>query len=164
MNEKTISQLDENQYFIGPTVAEESPLEPGIYLVPAGAVDFSPPEVPSGKRAKFTGQGFLIEDIPVPPTPVPPVPTKDETIKEIEFAVQTKLDEGAKLWGYQNLVTGASYAASTNSQYAADATALIQWRDDVWAWAIPKFADVTPGETPEEFMVDMPKQPAQPKP
>ena len=67
------------------------------------------------------------------------------------------------LWGYDNVISAASYAASTNKQYAADAAALIGWRDEVWAWATPQFPNVTAGETPESFMATMPAQPEQPK-
>lgn len=92
----------------------------------------------------------------------PPGPTKDQTITIISGAIQSALDAGAQKWGYDSIVAGASYAASTNAQFAADAAALIGWRDSVWAWANPKFATVTPGEDPAVFMADMPAQPAQP--
>jgi len=86
-----------------------------------------------------------------------------QAVSNINAAIQAKLDGGASDWGYDNLATAASYATSSNTQYAADAKALIDWRDAVWAWAIPKFSDVTPGEDPATFMQDMPVQPPQPK-
>lgn len=92
----------------------------------------------------------------------PPGPTKDQTITIISGAIQSALDVGAQKWGYDSIVAGASYAASTNAQFAADAAALIGWRDSVWAWANPKFATVTPGEDPAVFMADMPAQPPKP--
>lgn len=159
MSEKIVSQLDSNDYFVDACYADESPLEPGVYLIPGGAVDYPPPVVPEGKRAKWNGNGFDFEKIPAPPPP-----DLEGTLAAINRAIQTKLDAGAYAWGYNGLVTAATYVTSANPQFSADAAALIQWRDDVWDWAIPKFADVTPGETPEEFMADMPPQPAQPKP
>lgn len=76
MTDKIVSQLDAAGYLIGSVVADTSPLEPGVFLIPGGAVDAAPPVVPEGTRAKWNGAGFDFEDVPVPP--VPPVPTLDE--------------------------------------------------------------------------------------
>ncbi len=62
---KLVSQLDSDGYFVGATEAHESPLEPGIYLIPGGAVDIPAPDVPNGKRAKWVGE-WVYEDLPVP--------------------------------------------------------------------------------------------------
>lgn len=72
--EKIVSNLSADGYFIGPCVADESPMEPGVFLLPAGAVDVEPPTVPPGTRAKFNGTGFDFEDIPEPPEPPAPTP------------------------------------------------------------------------------------------
>lgn len=88
--------------------------------------------------------------------------TKEQTIEAINTAVQNALDEGAQSWGYSSIVAGASYYGCNTPQYAADAIALMDWRDSVWQWAYAKYPSVTPGETPEEFMVDMPAQPPKP--
>jgi len=71
MNQKTVCQLDSDDYFIGVTVADESPLEQGIFLLPHGCVDTDPPVVLDGQRAKWNN-GWLIEVIPTPePEPIP---------------------------------------------------------------------------------------------
>ena len=81
MSGKLISQLDFNGYFIGPVMADESPLEPGVYHIPFGAVDATPPCVPAGKRAKFSENHFILEDAPAiqeqPPTAAAPL-TKEQ--------------------------------------------------------------------------------------
>ena len=69
---KEVSQLDNNGYFIGVTMADESPLEEGVFLIPAGAVDSSPPSIPEGKLARWNGE-WVLEDIPQPVTDEPPV-------------------------------------------------------------------------------------------
>ncbi len=56
---KTVSQLDENGFFVSHVFAKESPLEPGTYLIPGGAVDAEPPAVPSGMVALWDGSGWL---------------------------------------------------------------------------------------------------------
>ena len=58
------------------TEADESPLEPGVYLVPANATTTPIPEIPAGKRAVWVSDAWMLQNIPVvPPEPVvPPVP------------------------------------------------------------------------------------------
>jgi hypothetical protein len=75
-NEKQMSQLDHEGFFVGTTMAEESPLEPGVFLVPGGAVDVAPPVAPEGQRAKWVGE-WVLEDIPQP-EPEPVVETEPE--------------------------------------------------------------------------------------
>ena len=72
MTIKQVSQLDDNGYFVGMTVADESPLEPGVFLLPAGAVDAPAPSIPEGQRAKWAG-AWVFEDIPQP-EPEAPIP------------------------------------------------------------------------------------------
>lgn len=76
MTTKIVSQLDDDGYFLCQTTADVSPLEPGVFVLPGGAVDAIPPSIPNGKRAKWTGLAFLVEDIPTPPPP--PVQTLGE--------------------------------------------------------------------------------------
>ncbi|WP_026471139.1 hypothetical protein [Alkanindiges illinoisensis] len=44
MNQKTVYQTNYSGLFIGKTQADESPLQPGIFLIPAGCVELAPPE------------------------------------------------------------------------------------------------------------------------
>ncbi len=78
MSQKIVSQLDQDSYFAFPVTADESPLEPGVFLLPAGAVDVDPPRVPEGKRAKYNGTGFDLEEAPAVPQPQPEPPLPDE--------------------------------------------------------------------------------------
>lgn len=55
---KIVSQLNAAGYFVGPVVADESPMEPGVYLIPGGAVDIPPPNIPAGKVALWQGGGW----------------------------------------------------------------------------------------------------------
>jgi hypothetical protein len=64
---KHVIQLDNDGYFVGLTTADESPLETGVFLLPAGAIDADTPTVPSGKRAKWVGS-WVFEDMPQPET------------------------------------------------------------------------------------------------
>jgi hypothetical protein len=68
---KTVSQLDAAGYFVGITDADESPLEPGVWIIPGGAVDVAPPLVPQGQRARWNG-AWALEPLPVAPPPAAP--------------------------------------------------------------------------------------------
>lgn len=54
---KIVSQLDEDGCYCCPTIAEESPLEPGVFLIPGGAVDMTPPNLEPGKAYKLNSEG-----------------------------------------------------------------------------------------------------------
>ena len=84
-NEKLMSQLDADGYFVAATYGDESPLEPGVFLVPGGAVDAEPPVVPEGQRAKWVGE-WVLEDIPQPePEPEPEAATPRMNINTASF-------------------------------------------------------------------------------
>ena len=51
---------------------------------------------------------------------------------------------------------------STNTYYAIEAKLLNKWRDDVWAWAIPRLASVAPNTTVGEFLATFPNMPPKP--
>lgn len=67
---KQVCQLDKDGYFVGVTVADESPLEQGVYLIPAGAVDAEVPNIPDGYKALWQN-GWVYEPTPVEPEPEP---------------------------------------------------------------------------------------------
>ena len=82
--------------------------------------------------------------------------------------VQAALDATAQSWGYDSLVSAASYATSTNAQFRMEATALISWRDAVWLWAQDQEVGIKAGTipmpiSPVAFAASMPASPARPK-
>lgn len=79
---KQVSQLDDNGYFIGVVIADESPLEEGVFLIPAGAVDSLPPAIPEGKLARWNGE-WSLEDIPQPESFKP----KSVTMRQARLAL-----------------------------------------------------------------------------
>jgi hypothetical protein len=88
MTTKQVSQLDARGYFVGVTVADESPLEPCVFLLPAGAVDAPAPIVPEGKQAKWEG-AWVLEEIPQPdPEPEPTPPTPEEKAEMVRMQRQ----------------------------------------------------------------------------
>lgn len=93
---KLVSQLDADGYFVGAVSAQISPLEKNVFLIPGGAIDMPPPGVPQGKRAKWSGSDWMLEDIPAPQAA--PAPTLDEVrqakIAQIDRARDTALEDG----------------------------------------------------------------------
>lgn len=53
---KTVYQTNFAGLFVGKTIADESPLEPGVYPLPAGCVETPPPEEwPEEKWPRWNG-------------------------------------------------------------------------------------------------------------
>ena len=88
--QKTVYQMNVDGYYVGPTIADASPLvrigttvvywngNPATveWLIPGGCVEVEPPALPDGKSAKWNGSGWDIVDPPadaLPPIPDAPV-------------------------------------------------------------------------------------------
>ena len=69
-----VYQTNYDGVFVGTTTAYESPLEPGVWLIPGGCVTVAPPEIPPGSRARWTGAAWVVEPIPTGPTVAPADP------------------------------------------------------------------------------------------
>jgi len=52
--------------YIGESVADESPLEPGVFLIPANATTLAPLPTADGKTVNFSGSAWVYRDIPPP--------------------------------------------------------------------------------------------------
>lgn len=62
--------------YAGSGLADPSPLEPDVWLIPAHATAVAPPTVPTGYQAIWSGASWTLAVIPAPP--VDPPPTLDE--------------------------------------------------------------------------------------
>ena len=88
------------------------------------------------------------------------------SLGDYENAVQNVVDETAKSKSFRDGVTMASYANSTNLEWAAEAQAFIAWRDRVWMYVYEQYALVLSGSrdqpTVEELLdeLDPPNWPA----
>ena len=78
---KTIHHFHpETLEYIGEGQADESPLEPGVSLIPAHATEAAPPAEVAGKVRAFESGAWVQRDIP--PPPAPPVKTPAEIAAE----------------------------------------------------------------------------------
>ena len=90
-----------------------------------------------------------------------PKPVGEELIAICNSAAQNFLDSAAKEWGYDSLVSAASYANSTNPQFKAEAEALIAWRDNLWAEAYTMETGKMPTNV-NDFVAALPVAPTKP--
>jgi hypothetical protein len=56
--------------YLGEGLADESPLEPGVYLIPAQATIKEPPRnIKPSQRLAFDGENWVVYEKPLPTTP-----------------------------------------------------------------------------------------------
>lgn len=90
---KTILQLSADNYFVGTVTADESPLEPGVFLIPAGCVDVPAPVIPEGKFARWSGK-WVFEDIPQPEVEPEPTTLTYSQKRAAEYPLMTDYLDG----------------------------------------------------------------------
>lgn len=100
---------------------------------------------------EYDGEAFVI-----PAPPAAPAPTQ----ADFEAALQMQLDGYAKAWGYDSIVSAASYAQSTNTRFATEAAVLMKVRDDSWTYA--EGLTSTPASV-AVFLAAAPAAPVRPK-
>ena len=88
-----VYHYDASGAFLGTSEAAESPLEPGVFLIPARATNVAPPSAPDGSYVRFDGQAWVVALVPVepePPAPAPepePLPVTSVTMRQARLAL-----------------------------------------------------------------------------
>jgi hypothetical protein len=101
------------------------------------------------------GPGWIVdgENI-IPPAPPDPAPLTQD---DYRLAVQAHIDATAIAKLYDSGTSCASYIASTNATWAAEAEAFVAWRDAVWTQVYVLWADPPdPVPTPEALVASLP--------
>lgn len=80
---KIVSQLDASGRYVGAVEADESPLEPGVFHIPGGAIDVPPPVMPGGKFARWAN-GWVFEDLALVDEPAGVAPVQ-RRLTALEF-------------------------------------------------------------------------------
>ncbi len=113
MEQKIVYQLDEDGYLMGHTEADESPLEPGVFLIPGGCVEVEPPEGKADHLLRFVGGEWAYEEIPKQEEPAPeddpqePDPlTADQVTALRRFAYAAESDPLKTEAEYDAIVSG----------------------------------------------------------
>jgi hypothetical protein len=91
MNTKRVHQLDDEGFYVGSTEADESPREPGVFLIPAGCVEPEPPPHVEGSRRKFQIDGWVYVAIPKPAPAPEPEPADPPTLAELNAPVLAEI-------------------------------------------------------------------------
>lgn len=73
--------------FIGEELADESPLEPGVYLIPAHATTIAPPADNPAYDRVFTGNSwaYVLKGVPTTSDPVPVTETQFPPLARADF-------------------------------------------------------------------------------
>jgi len=161
---KRVIQLDEDGYFVGLTVADESPLEPGVFLLPARAIDVDPPTIPADHRAQWDGSNWQYVPIILTPenqeTGVPEPLTQEQIVALYEQALDEHLDSVAQSDRWSNRFTFVARAGYPN-RWQQEAIAFGVWMDSCNEHAYALLQQVAAGEVPmptlEEFIDGLPE-------
>ncbi|TBW33345.1 hypothetical protein EYW49_20515 [Siculibacillus lacustris] len=87
----------------------------------------------------------IIDGVPELVEKILPVPTAAEIEAVMQSAVGRFVQSQARGRGYDGAESCASYVASTNATWSAEAKAFVAWRDAVWASALATLAAVRSG-------------------
>jgi hypothetical protein len=94
MNYKIVYQTDVDGIYVGEEKAYESPLEPGVFLIPNRAVEIQPPTIDEGNVAKWDGDNWNIVSSSSVTTSIPqiyPIPASITTWDDIRLNRNTLL-------------------------------------------------------------------------
>lgn len=165
--------------------AQESPLEPGVFITPSASTDLAPPDVLESHARCFiggswqqvpdvrgiwykpSGEAIIIESLleELDPTytreaPEPPPKTLAQQFEEVRFALQSAIDEKARALSFSGGNALMLYASFTNP-FTSIALPFAEWESSVWAEAgaykEQVIAGTSPIVTPEEAVAMMPE-------
>lgn len=171
-----VYNYDINGKYTNESVADESPLEEGIFLIPAMATDQQPLAHKDGFDVIWTGSKWeYIEQPKVKPDQPNEYSIwdeaswswiKDDSLKSkyeenlIIRSIQNHLDTAAKNKGYDDIKSAALRAGLPDSPFHTEGVAFGTWMDNCWAYSYQVKADVTakkrPAPTVEELIAELP--------
>ena len=88
---KTYNYIAESGIYHSEGLADESPLEPGVFLIPAYATTVAPPQVTEPEIAVFKDGEWSVEVLPPPPEPEPDPEPEIEPEPLVELTPLEKL-------------------------------------------------------------------------
>ena len=107
--------------------------------------------------ATIKDNGDYYEVVEIPPY----IPTEEEIQATLTSSVQEHMDKTAQERHYDDIFTAISYVNSSDPVFAAEASALLIWRDKVWRECYSILDDVKAGRRPipsvTELLAELPK-------
>lgn len=93
-----VYQTNDSGYFVGVTSADQDPLDPNNWLMPAGCVEIEPPAGKEGFLLLWSGSEWSHEAIPAPKPE--PAPTKEEVAAQAKADLIFKLKSNLRETDY----------------------------------------------------------------
>lgn len=150
--------------FVGTTIADESPEEPGKLIMPAFTTQKKPTKTPNGFKTYWRGSEWehVRHEVEVPPPPPPMQPLNhEERVFRMHRIVQAMLDHAAQVLGYYDIITAITYAEEPAvPKYQLEGQRLRRLRSMVWAEThrmIDKIKDGDDWPSDEDFLSRLPK-------
>lgn len=163
MTEKIVYQTDHIGVYTGTAVADESPLEPGVFLLPAGCVEVAPPTIGPYQRGRWDSVKWIVETAKGDPVDTTVTPKETPVAaKEYVSAIQQYMDSAAQASGYDSMQTAVTYAEEpVVPKFQLEGLAFRAWRSLVWDYAYEQLAQVEAGlkeqPTIEDVILALPK-------
>jgi hypothetical protein len=85
---------------------------------------------------------------------IPPYVSPPPSVTHYEEAIQDLVDASARSRQFRDGGMLATYVASTNPQWSAEAQAFVAWRDGVWEYAYAELAKVMAGQREQPSIED----------
>lgn len=136
---------------------EKAFYDPAIHgaNIPADAVEITREQHQALLAGQAAGQVITSGENGAPVLADPPAPTPQQLLASMTAAIDAHVDDVARSRSYSGAVSLASYVASTNATWAAEAQAFVAWRDAVWSFALAELARVEAGEIQPPALADL---------
>lgn len=133
---------------------DRSPLEPEVWLLPAGTTAVVPPTPVPGWITTWTGTEWTLRADPRPPLPDPDnttpstePPSLDDLAEAYRDAVQAHMDARARSLGYDDIRNAVTYAEEPSvPRFQEEGRAFRAWRSLVWEHCYALFDRVKAGQ------------------
>lgn len=147
--------------YTGPSIADDNPEEPGEVLAPAFSTDVVPPNAPSGFAAFWRDDHWEVLSVAAPPPVVENGVITPEAMQARAVAlVQSMLDGTARSMGYDNIISGVTYADEPSvPKFQLEGQRLRRLRSMAWNECYTILAEIEAGAawpSEDEFMSRLP--------